>query len=227
MDKGFQHAVILAAGRGTRMGPLTEVIPKPMAPLGGSTLILNGVKRILHCIPQVHVTVGYKAKMLAEHVIEEGVSSIISTEGKGNAWWLFYSLLSHIDEPVVVLTCDNLTELEFDKLFEDYIDLGSPACMVVPVAPVEGLDGDYIFHKAQVVTHLSREEQAATYCSGIQVINPRKINKLVKPDEDFGDVWDCLMEQNQLMVSRVLPTKWFTVDTINSLSEANQLKDFH
>lgn len=207
------------------MGPLTDVIPKPMAPLGGSTLILNGIKRILPHIEQVHVTVGYKASMLAEHVIEEGISTIVSTEGKGNAWWLFNSLLAQIDAPVVLLTCDNLTELEFDKLFDDYIALGSPACMVVPVKPVAGLDGDYIFHDQQVVTHLSRDETAESYCSGIQVINPQKVNQLVKPDEDFGAVWDQLMAQKQLMVSRVLPTKWFTVDTINSLSEASKFEN--
>lgn len=224
MGEGFRHAVILAAGRGTRMGALTDVIPKPMAPLKGSTLILNGIKRVLPHIPQVHVTVGYKAKMLAEHVIGEGVTSIISTEGKGNAWWLFYSLLAQINEPVVVLTCDNLTELEFDRLYSDYIELGSPACMVVPVRPVSGLEGDYIFHDNQVVTELSREKVTDTYCSGIQVINPGKVNQLIDPDEDFGKTWSRLMEQKELIVSRVLPIKWFTVDTINSLSEANKLE---
>ncbi len=223
MADGFRNALILAAGRGTRMGPLTEVIPKPMAPFGGSTLILNGIKRVLPCIPQVHVTVGYKARMLAEHVIEEGIASVISTEGKGNAWWLFHSLLSLLDEPIVVLTCDNLTELEFDRLYDDYIDLGAPACMVVPVKPVPDLEGDYIFHENQVVTELSRTQPADTYCSGIQVIHPSKVNRLVEPDEDFGTVWSRLMSKNELMVSRVLPTKWFTVDTINSLSQANDM----
>jgi len=226
MAEGFNHAVILAAGRGTRMGPLTEVIPKPMAPYGGSTLILNGIKRILPCIKQVHVTVGYKAGMLAEHVIEEGIASVISTEGKGNAWWLFNTLLALIDEPVVVLTCDNLTELEFDRLFADYTSMGSPACMVVPVHPVAGLDGDYIFHRDQVVSELSREKVAETYCSGIQVIHPKKLNSLIEPDEDFGTVWTRLIEESSLMVSRVRPVKWFTVDTINSLSEANKLKGY-
>jgi len=225
MGNRFKHAVILAAGRGTRMGPLTDVIPKPMAPLGGSTLILNGIKRILPHIEQVHVTVGYKARMLAEHVIEEGISTIVSTEGKGNAWWLFNSLLAQINAPVVLLTCDNLTKLEFDALYKDYLELGSPACMVVPVTPVAGLEGDYIFHEQQVVTRLSREETAESYCSGIQVINPYKVNQLIKADEDFGVVWAQLMAQKQLVVSRILPTKWFTVDTINSLSEANKLED--
>jgi NDP-sugar pyrophosphorylase family protein len=192
-----------------------------MAPLGDSTLILNGIKRILPRIPKVHVTVGYKARMLAEHVIEEGISSVISTEGKGNAWWLFNSLISHLDSPVVVLTCDNLTDLDFDRLYSDYRQLGSPPCMVIPVKPVTGLDGDYIFQENQTVTRLDRNSPSDTYCSGIQVINPKIVNELVEPDEDFLGVWDQLIRLRQLKVSTVLPTRWFTVDTINSLSEAN------
>ena len=37
----IQHCLILAAGRGRRMMPLTESVPKPMAPHNGSTLIAN------------------------------------------------------------------------------------------------------------------------------------------------------------------------------------------
>lgn len=223
MPNCFNHALILAAGRGTRMAPLTDVIPKPMAPIRGSTLILEGIKKILPVVTHVHITVGYKAKALAEHVIDEGVNSVISTEGKGNAWWLFNTLLSYVDEPLLVLTCDNLTELEFDAVLKDYQELGSPAIMVVPVNPVPGLDGDYIVHDNQRVVKLSREEPSDHYCSGIQVINPVKVRQFVDSCEDFGAVWSRLMEVNQLYVSRVTPTKWFTIDTINALSQAAAL----
>src|SRR4051812_20183402 len=96
MRAEFQHALIMAAGRGTRMAPLTNAIPKPMAPVGDSTLILRGIHRVRQTIPYLHITVGYKARMLAEHIIEEGISSILYTEGKGNAWWVFNTLLAHL-----------------------------------------------------------------------------------------------------------------------------------
>ena len=38
-----------------------------------------------------------------------------------------------------------LCHLDFDALASDYFELGAPACMVVPVKPIEGLEGDYIF----------------------------------------------------------------------------------
>jgi len=47
------------------MMPLTDVVPKPMAPLRGSTLIAMGIGRIAKRIPKIHITIGYKKAMLA------------------------------------------------------------------------------------------------------------------------------------------------------------------
>src|SRR5882724_4888032 len=189
MDIEFRHALIMAAGRGTRMAPLTDVVPKPMIPLGDSTLILHGIRRVKRRVKNVHITVGYKARMLAEHVIEEGISSIFNTEGKGNAWWIFNTLLSNLNEPLVVLTCDNLVELNLAHLRSDYDALGQPACMVVPVKPVQGLEGDYISHDKQRVTKLDRAIPTPAYCSGIQILHPQKIQGLLGPVEDFNTLW--------------------------------------
>ena len=112
-DTDIKHALVLAAGRGLRMRPLTDEIPKAMAPLGESTLISEGIKRLKKEINQVHITIGYKGSMLASHVIEKDVSSVINTEGKGNSWWLYNSLVSLIDEPIFVLTCDNVIKINF------------------------------------------------------------------------------------------------------------------
>lgn len=220
----LHHALIMAAGRGTRMAPLTNIIPKPMAPLWGSTLIANGIQKLLPHVPQLHITVGYKGADLAKHVIELGVHSVFNTEGKGNSWWLFNTLMKKIDEPVLVLTSDNVTDLNIELILAEYQRLGQPACMVVPVIPIEGLVGDFIHHDRNLVLKLDRNDPAPTYCSGIQMLNPYKINQLIKPVEDFGDLWSQLIQLNQLFSSSVLPDKWFTVDTLEQLSKMNDQK---
>lgn len=58
----IRHAIILAAGRGHRMMPLTDSLPKPMAPYNGSTLIAQGISRIARRVEHVHITVGYKRR---------------------------------------------------------------------------------------------------------------------------------------------------------------------
>jgi NDP-sugar pyrophosphorylase family protein len=218
----IQHAVIMAAGRGMRMMPLTDAMPKPMAPYNGSTLIAQGITRLARSIEHIHITVGYKKAMLAQHVIEHGASSVFNTEGKSNCWWVYNTLLKHLDEPVYVLTCDNVVDLNFQLIEDNYMELGGPPCMLVPVRPVLGLEGDYVFEENHIVTEINRHKEAKLYCSGIQILNPARINRLTREGKDFYDVWQQLIEQKQLMVSSVYPDKWFAVDTMEQLVLLNK-----
>ena len=87
--KVIDHAFIMAAGRGIRLRPLTDKLPKGMMPYKNTTLISSGILKLKKFIKNIHISVGYKGSILAKHVIENDVSSIINTEGKENAWWIF------------------------------------------------------------------------------------------------------------------------------------------
>jgi len=210
--------LIMAAGRGNRMKPLSDIIPKAMAPYKGTTLIGNVLKNFQNGEQKIHVTVGYKSEILAKYLLEGGlVSSLINTAGQNNAWWIFNSLLSYKDGPVLVLTCDNITELDLDFISSEYVRLGNPACMIVPVDPIIGIEGDSILDQDGVVYKLSREIKTNKYCSGIQVLNPNKINSLIGKCDDFYQVWNGLMEKSQLSASELYPNPWFSVDTLDQL----------
>ena len=74
--------LIMAAGRGNRMKPLSDIIPKAMAPYKGTTLIGNVLKNFQNGEQKIHVTVGYKSEILAKYLLEGGlVSSLINTVG--------------------------------------------------------------------------------------------------------------------------------------------------
>ncbi|MBI3825239.1 MAG: NDP-sugar synthase [Candidatus Rokubacteria bacterium] len=205
-----------------RMMPLTATLPKAMAPYKGSTLIAQGIAKMAKRIANIHVTVGYKGPVLAQHVIEQGASSVFTTEGRSNAWWIYHTLLRHLDEPIYVLTCDNVVELDFDLLETNYRKLDSPACMLVPVRPVAGLEGDYIFHENQRVTEVDRHKPSDIYCSGIQILNPSRLNAATRDDGDFYAVWSQLIAQGQLFVSSVYPKEWCVVDTLEQLVRLNE-----
>jgi NDP-sugar pyrophosphorylase family protein len=219
----IEHALIMAAGRGMRMMPFTENMPKAMAPLAGTTLIANGIDKLKKHIPNIHITVGYKGTMLASHVIEHDVNSVLNTEGKDNSWWIYNTLMKNLDVPIYVLTCDNVIELDFDLMEKDYVAAGKPGCMVIPVKPIAGLDGDFIFHDNQRITELSRTKTSEMYCSGIQILNPKKINELTQPADNFYNVWMQLIELKQLYCSNIYPKQWYAVDTVNQLEAINKL----
>lgn len=220
----IRHALIMAAGRGVRMMPLTAIIPKPMAPYLDSTLIANGIREIRKHVEVIHITVGYKGPKLAEHVIDLGVDCVYNTSGKGNSWWIYNTLLKYLNEPLFVLTCDNVVELDFEQLEREYVRHSEPACMLIPVAPVPGLEGDYIFQSNDVVTRLDRNAQSEMYCSGIQILNPAMINRITSPVEDFYLVWKQLIAERQVLCSSVYPKRWFAVDTIDQLSFINEMQ---
>ena len=217
----FSHAIILAGGRGIRLMPLSKHIPKAMIRVKNQTLILRGIKKVHKYIKNIHITVGYKGSIIAEHVIKNNVRTVINTNKKGNAWWIFNFPFNQIAEPIVVLTCDNITDIDFNLLKKDYLKKGEPPCLLVPVRPVKNLDGDFIHRKGNLVTKLSRKIKSEIYCSGIQIINPYKVTKFIKKTENFNLLWKKLIIQKKLFVSDVIPKKWFTVDNLKQLKLYN------
>jgi len=61
------QAVILAAGRGTRMGELTEEIPKPMLMVSGKTLIEHKLDALPGVIDEVIIIIGHKGDVVSNH----------------------------------------------------------------------------------------------------------------------------------------------------------------
>ena len=96
--------------------------------------------------------------------------------------------------------------------------------MVVPVQPIAGLEGDYIVERNNVVQSLDRSQPTGKYCSGIQILNPAKVNNMTTAVDDFYELWKQLMKQEQLYCSNVFPERWFTVDTMAQLKHINDLE---
>jgi len=61
-------AVILAAGKGTRMGDLTQEIPKPMLPVQGKPILEHILSGLVHCgVREICVITGWHAEVIEHH----------------------------------------------------------------------------------------------------------------------------------------------------------------
>ncbi len=108
-DAMIDTAMILAAGFGTRMRPITEHTPKPLIPLCGRSLIDHGIDRLVAAgVKRVVVNTHYKAPMMAEHLTQRrDVEIVLSHEetlldtggGVKNA-------LKHLGEAFFVVNAD-------------------------------------------------------------------------------------------------------------------------
>mgnify|MGYP003956025173 CR=1 FL=1 len=221
--------IILAAGRGARMRPLTDAIPKPMAPFLNTTLIGHGISKLIKQVSDIYVTVGHHADLLAKHSIEQGASVIINTSGKGNAWWLRHALIRQLDRPLVVLTADNICELSLSSYINEFSSLPSQTCMIVPVSPIPGVEGDFLKVSNKIyIESISRLQPQEHYASGVQILNPINLQRyicdeLFDADYSFNQLWKALINDNCLYSSRLIPKNWFSVDTLDQLLHAESI----
>ena len=64
-------AMILAAGYGKRMMPLTENLPKPLLKVGNETLIERNINALLaEGFNEIIINVSYLGSMIKDHVLE-------------------------------------------------------------------------------------------------------------------------------------------------------------
>lgn len=76
-DDRIRKAVVLAAGRGTRMKSLTDDCPKPMLPLAGRPMLAHLMDRFSAAgIRQVCLVIGYRGEMIREYFATNPPSSI-------------------------------------------------------------------------------------------------------------------------------------------------------
>ena len=60
------QAVILAAGRGTRMGGLTDTVPKPLLLVAGKSLLAHKLDALPSEVHEVIFVIGYQGQMIRE-----------------------------------------------------------------------------------------------------------------------------------------------------------------
>lgn len=67
-ERNISRAVILAAGRGTRMGGITEEIPKPMLPIQGRPMLEHILERLRAAgISRFLIVIGYHGEVIQSH----------------------------------------------------------------------------------------------------------------------------------------------------------------
>jgi len=116
------RAIILAGGKGVRLAPVTQVIPKPLVPLGGKPILEIVIRQLKHHgFRRITLAVGYMADLIQAYFGDGGKFGVeidysFETEPLGTAGPL--ALIDGLDETFLVMNADVLTDLNYQTLVD-------------------------------------------------------------------------------------------------------------
>ena len=145
----IDQAIILAAGRGQRMMPLTRDIPKAMLRIGNVTLVEDKIIKLTEAgIKKIVINTGYLGSYIQEHVgdgSKYGINIIISEEGSmpiGTANGIRKTVKEFSNKPFLVVNADIWTNYLFIDLINMSLAKETLAHIVLAKKP-EYLEGDF------------------------------------------------------------------------------------
>lgn len=120
------RAVLMAGGRGERLRPLTDSVPKPLLPLGKATVIDRNVEALRRCgVKEIYVTTRYLSEQLEAHFEGTEVRCIRENITLGTIGSL--SLVSQGDANGVtlVMNSDLFTNIDFEEFYLQHLEQGN------------------------------------------------------------------------------------------------------
>lgn len=179
----IRHTVLLAAGRGTRLGALTADRPKPMVLLNGKP-VLEHILCKLQRLGITHgvIVIGYRGDVIRDHFGDGAPWGMQLTyaeqpvpDGTGSALHCACDLVG--DEPILASFADILTDDDhYRRLIADYT--ASPCAAVVGINPVEDTSaGSAVYREGDRVVRVVEKPPRGTSQShwnlaGVSVYSP-------------------------------------------------------
>jgi NDP-sugar pyrophosphorylase family protein len=192
-------AVLLAAGRGTRLAPLTDSVPKILVPLAGRPLLehqldylaRNGVTELAvnvhHHAEQVRAALEAAAPPFPVHVFPE--EKLLGTAGA------LLPMRSFLDDTFVLLYGDVLTNADLGGLLERHRAAGGIATLAwYSSAEVAGKGVLSLDARGRVISFLEKPPAdlgVSFVNAGVYALEPTILEFVPYPPSDFGfDVWN-------------------------------------
>jgi len=226
-------AMILAAGLGTRMRPLTAETAKPLLPLRGRTLLNNALDRLAETgVERVVVNAHWQVEKLAAHLAERqgGPEIVIRREvslldtGGGVAAALAEGLLG--DQPFYVVNGDaywldgpipTLARLAGAEAAEE----ADAVLLLQRVTQVNGEAGagDFALDPLGVPRRPEEHEQVPYLFAGVQILSPSLFTDVPDGAFSMNRLWDAALAAGRLRAI-VHDGLWFHLSTPADLARA-------
>lgn len=183
-------AVILAGGLGVRLKPFTQVIPKPLLPIGEKSVLEIQIDRLRQFgFKDIFLATNYKSDYIERFFgdgSEFGVNLSVSKEETplGTAGPLAL-LKERLDTPFIVMNGDILSLVDFRKLYDFSVRQDSLLTLTIK-KEIMPFDFGNIFFDGELVTGIEEKPDIVMYIlAGIYVMKP-EIFRFFPENEFFG-----------------------------------------
>jgi MurNAc alpha-1-phosphate uridylyltransferase len=216
-------AMILAAGLGKRMRPLTASQPKPLVRVAGKALIDHALDRLAEAgVAKAVVNVHYLADALEAHVIARAVPNVTVSDERAQLLETgggMVKALSQLPDPFFALNADNIWLDGPKSAFHDLSRRWDPEAMdalllVVPHARAANFNGTGDFHM-DPLGRLSRRRDgriAPFIYTGIQLVSHRLMREAPEGPFSTNVLWNRAMKEGRLY-GLSFTGLWFEVGT--------------
>lgn len=233
----IRRAMVLAAGKGTRLAPLTDTLPKPLMPVGGEPLLVHilgflragGIEDVVinlhHLGERVEEAIGDGSRF-GVRVRYSWEREILDT---GGGIKHAEALLG--DEPFVVCNGDSLLELPLADVVAHHEARGGIATIAVRPTPDAARYGLVELDAADRVRRIAGlppgpvdEPLRGFMFPGLHVMQP-EIFRWMEPGAAFGVArvtYPRLLEAGRVIHGYVTDARWINIDTPEALAAADR-----
>ncbi len=231
-------AMVLAAGKGTRLFPLTGFLPKPMAPIADKPIIQHIFELLSQTgVDQAHVNVHYLADVILDHYGEEtevggmGVRFHREERLMGTAGGVKNMAVSAgFDDTFVVVMGDALTDVDVREVVAFHEEREAIATIALtPVEDTTGYGVSVLDEEAKISGFQEKPDPSEAISNlantGIYVFEPEALGYI--PEGTFfdfaKDVFPRLLEAGEKVVGYDAGGfYWSDVGTLRAYKEAQR-----
>jgi len=235
------HAVILAGGKGTRLAPLTTVLPKPLMPLGDGPILDVLLRQLaVQGWREVTLAVGHMASLIRAYCGNGSryglkLRYLEEDEPLGTVGPLAFLPESARRRPVLVMNGDLLTNLRFTDLVAAHAASGATASIAVQRRDVQMefgvMDlGDRVGDSCRILNYREKPLLEATVSMGVYVFEPGALD-LIEPGVrlDLPELILRLLERDQTVAGYPFDGFWLDIgrhsDYQQALEDYERMKD--
>jgi dTDP-glucose pyrophosphorylase len=222
-------AVLMAGGRGERLRPLTDKVPKPMLPLGKKPLMEYLVKRLMdYGIEEIHISVNYMAEKIINHFgdgsdlqvnfhyIKEKnplgtIGSVSLGENFGN-------------ENILVLNGDLFTNIDLEDLYFAHVE--NQADISVASVPYSVNVPYAIFQEEENRIRLLHEKPNHTYYAnaGIYILR-QELLKQIKKNVPLNatDFINAMIKKGKKIIQNPIVGYWIDIGSPEDFRKAEEI----